>query len=82
MKERYKKCKYILLKVKESNFVLYKTGSLQRNGLGQSLNAKKSRGSFVQEIFKKEFYVWSGWTKVKVNGFENYTGLRFKFLLL
>ena len=38
----------LLLKVKESNFVLNETGCLERNGLGQNLKAKESCRRFVK----------------------------------
>ena len=37
-----------LLKVKESNFVLNETSYLERNGLGQNLNAKGSCRRFMK----------------------------------
>ena len=37
-----------LLKVYEGNFVLNKTGCLERNGLGQNLNAKEHCRRFVK----------------------------------
>ena len=56
-------------KKKKRNFVLNKTGSLKRNGLGQNLNAKENCRRFVQGNLWKGILCVVRETKIKMNRF-------------
>ena len=46
-----------MLRVDESNFVLNETGYLERNGLGQNLNAKESCRHFMKGNLWEKFFI-------------------------
>ena len=58
-----------LLNMKKRNFILNEAGCLDRNGLGENLNAKESCRRFVKEnLWKGILCVWLGRTMVKMKG--------------